>query len=299
MQPLDSILYDGALVRLGLFRCPREHPRFHDTGPIQGWIIVFPRTAVTIAHPRGRPIATGPNLVMFYNRGQVYRRDPISPSGDRCDWFGFAPQAIASAIRAHRPDAEPDPAAPFPWTHAASSPQLYLAQRRLIDALIPIARSNDLDTDSTSSGGVDSLAVEERALHLLDAAVQQAFGAPRLPAAQPPRGSALARAVAARLAADPGEKHTLPDLARAIGSSPFSLARCFRAEFGNSIHRSLDQLRLRLALGELAGCSDLARLATDLGYATHGHFTTAFHRNFGLTPSRYRTLARSQRPATT
>jgi transcriptional regulator GlxA family with amidase domain len=31
--------------------------------------------------------------------------------------------------------------------------------------------------------------------------------------------------------------------------------------------------------------ADLAALARDTGFANHSHLTTAFHRQFGLTPS--------------
>jgi AraC-like DNA-binding protein len=39
-----------------------------------------------------------------------------------------------------------------------------------------------------------------------------------------------------------------------------------------------------------AGERDLTRLALDLGYSSHSHFTDAFRRSFGVTPSTARKL---------
>src|SRR5215831_18127888 len=44
--PLDTIVFQSPTVTIGAFRCPPSHPRFHDSGPIQNDIFVFPRRAV-------------------------------------------------------------------------------------------------------------------------------------------------------------------------------------------------------------------------------------------------------------
>lgn len=55
---------------------------------------------------------------------------------------------------------------------------------------------------------------------------------------------------------------------------------------GTTIHDYLRRQRLRAALEPLAETStDLARLALDLGFSSHSHFTGAFRREFGRTPS--------------
>src|SRR5262245_46441475 len=83
------------------------------------------------------------------------------------------------------------------------------------------------------------------------------------------------------------DKLSLGELARAVFSSPFHLARIFRRESGLSLHRQLMRLRLRHALEHLAdGKPDLTMLALDLGFSSHAHFSHAFQREFGLAPSR-------------
>jgi AraC-like DNA-binding protein len=59
-----------------------------------------------------------------------------------------------------------------------------------------------------------------------------------------------------------------------------------------SLHQYLTQLRLARALVELPHAGDLTSLALDLGFSSHSHFTFAFRRAFGCTPSQFREAAR-------
>jgi AraC-like DNA-binding protein len=87
------------------------------------------------------------------------------------------------------------------------------------------------------------------------------------------------------LVAAPGDRHSLTRLANSLGVSPFYLSHVFRVEVGTSIHQYLLRLRLAVARRRLAeGATSLSALALDLGFATHSHFTTAFRRQYGITP---------------
>lgn len=84
----------------------------------------------------------------------------------------------------------------------------------------------------------------------------------------------------------------LADVAHALGTSPFHLSRIFHRESGLPMRRYLDRSRLRAALERLAGGEkDLTGLALDLGYADHSHFSNAFRREFGMSPSWFRRRA--------
>jgi AraC family transcriptional regulator len=84
------------------------------------------------------------------------------------------------------------------------------------------------------------------------------------------------------------DKLSLSDIARAVFSSPFHLARVFRRKTGLSLHRQLTRLRLRDALEHLAnGKPDLTGLALDLGFSSHAHFSHSFRHEFGSTPSEF------------
>ncbi len=93
-----------------------------------------------------------------------------------------------------------------------------------------------------------------------------------------------------RLLADHlGDPLSLDQLARALHTSPFHFARVFQHQTGTPLHRYLTRLRLRASLERLfEGHGDLAGLALELGFSSHSHFTGAFRREFGLTPSQAR-----------
>jgi len=84
----------------------------------------------------------------------------------------------------------------------------------------------------------------------------------------------------------------LADVGRAVGASPTYLTDVFRRVEGASLHQYLTQLRLARALIELPHTNDLTRLALDVGFSSHSHFSAAFRRAFGCTPSQYRHSSR-------
>ncbi len=95
------------------------------------------------------------------------------------------------------------------------------------------------------------------------------------------------------LAARFADKLSLRDLAATVGASQYHLSRIFRLGTGQSLHGYQRTLRVRAALSRLAqGEKDLTRLALDLGFCDHSHFTRSFARIFGQPPSRWREVNR-------
>jgi AraC-like DNA-binding protein len=62
----------------------------------------------------------------------------------------------------------------------------------------------------------------------------------------------------------------------------------FREVTGQTLHEYRLDLRVRAALEMLESGADLSRVAQDLGFASHSHFTSVFRRRAGMTPSRMR-----------
>jgi AraC-like DNA-binding protein len=89
-----------------------------------------------------------------------------------------------------------------------------------------------------------------------------------------------------------GERIRLPELGRSLGASPAYLAEVFREIVGVPLYRYQLDLRLLRARELLGTQDDLTRLALDLGFSSHSHFTTAFRRRFGDTPAAARALTR-------
>jgi hypothetical protein len=129
ISDIDHVLFENPLVTAGVFRCRPWHPRFENTGPITGHLIVFLRTSVCITHRGGQSIVTDSNLVMFYNDRQHYRRTKVSDRGDLCEWFAFDQQIVAEAIGRVDPHAPDRQQGPFTLTHGPSDAQTYLLQR--------------------------------------------------------------------------------------------------------------------------------------------------------------------------
>ena len=84
----------------------------------------------------------------------------------------------------------------------------------------------------------------------------------------------------------------LIDVAQAVNASPTYLTDTFRRVEGTSLHRYLTRLRLARALDELPQAADLTRLALELGFSSHSHFTAQFRHAFGRTPSEFRATTR-------
>lgn len=275
---VERIVFESDVVCAGLFRCSPEDPLFPGRAPCSAHSIVFPREVAWIQH-EGRPrFVADTSMATIYNRGRVYRRWSIGGRPDRSDWLAFPDAIIRDAVtRFSGADAD-SPATPLRHESARVDAELYARQRRLFLAL------------EHQSGG-DALAVEERALGLLDAVLRSAYG-DRPPQRASPR---LSRRTADAIeftrfaiARDPASRHSLTALARACELSPFHLCREFRRITGETITAYRMQLRLRHSLERVAAGADLATVALDLGFTSHSHFSAAFRRTFGIVPSSLR-----------
>jgi AraC-like DNA-binding protein len=141
------------------------------------------------------------------------------------------------------------------------------------------------------------LFVEESVLTLLDDVVSGMRGRSALSAPVPVRHGTIAEDARARLNVCYALDQDLTGFAREVGASTFHLCRIFKRHTGQTIHGYRNQLRLRKSLELLGETDDILRLALALGYSGHSHFTAAFHRLFGVTPSVFRTLSGARRAA--
>lgn len=272
------------MVRIGEFRCPPDHAAWTEENYIGPHaLFVFPRVPVRIQQADAREVVADVNSVMYYNPDTYYHRGALHPRGDECEWFAIEPDVLRDALAEADPAAADRPRHPFTAPRGPSDAETYLLQRRLTDHV----RQNP---------AAEALAVEEMALTVLRRLV-------RLSQADNERGDAPVRGTTqaahwgaverARqiLSLRFREKLRLGDIAAAVHVSPYHLCRMFRRQSGVSLHRFVDHLRLRASLemlGEFGG--DLTQLALWLGYSSHAHFTTAFRRVFGISPSQARSV---------
>ena len=270
------IAHRGPLVAVGDWRCPPHRAGDGSVETSSRHRIVFTRAGAFRKTSGGRSVVADPATVLFFARGEEYRVSHPLPGGDRCVVLTVADAPLDEIARGAggRRGAGRPAGSPFPATWAPVDPATALALRGLLAAT---AR--------------DPLEADERALLLAGRIVRAAAGGPgtRLPAWRPATAALHRRLVErARLCAAERfrERLTLAALGRAAAASPYHLCRLFRRATGLPLHRHVNRLRLLAGLDLLEPGADLARIAHEVGFSSHSHFSTAFRREFGRPPSR-------------
>ena len=278
MHALDTIVFESPLVRVARFRCDARDPRFRDSGPAENCAIVFPRTAVWIRYSGSRPFVADPSLATIYSPGQEYTREVISAEGDRCEWFGVAPEVAVEIASLHDPKALDHDERPFRAGTAPIDRSLYLAQRAFFTRL-----------ESKPPGVMEA---EETIIAIVSRVVARSTGF-RSAGLDDEAHRDLAERAKASLSRNLCEHHRLSDLAAELGVSAFHLCRVFRSQTGSTLHGFKTELRLRRALEYLSDASvELSRIAYECGFSSHSHFTLAMRTKFGRPPSELRAALR-------
>ena len=263
--PPVQVLYRDDRVAITDYRCVAKKGEAGGDEFVVSYEIVFVRGGLFRVTVDGDSFVATRNEMLLLAPGDVYRIDHPVAGGDVCTVISLAPSLLHELqLDAKNRDN------PFKRHRALSDPLSYAKHLSLLRAL---------------RNGADSLQVEEIVSEI----------ATRLTSLCPDvrSGTRAIERVQELLAVNSSRKLTLSSLARIAGLSPFHLSRSFKAATGLSIHRYLIRLRLRDALHRLEGGeADITRLALDVGYSNHAHFTTAFGQEFGMSPSAYRSLAR-------
>lgn len=281
-EHVNEIVFAGDLFKIGRWRLPASHPRFRDSGPARHYLVVFPRTSIWIQHAGGRAFPSDANNVTYYNLHQEYTRQPISPTGDLCDYYAVDPRLLRQIVGAWDPGAADAEARIMRFTHGPSDAETYFTQRCVYRHV-------------RRESNPDALFVEETMVGVL----QRLFG---MVYEARPAGTRRHRDLVEHTRELIGRHFraplTISDLAEATGVSAFHLCRVFRSQTGVTIHAYRNQLRLRAALEHVVDSrADLTEVALDLGYSSHSHFTAAFRSLYGITPSVARIHQAAGKPA--
>jgi AraC-like DNA-binding protein len=259
---------------------PRRHARFRRACSEFPAVELMQRGTFLKSIPgRARAAAVGDvNTAVLFNPGEGCDIAHGSAQPNRGTTIRLSPPAIETLLSSGLGGGATD-ARPFLGWSAAVGPAALAAHRALLDALDhPDAR--------------DPLEIEERALRLL------ALILPVPPSGRADAAVSRTRHIQEFLACHWHEPLTLSRIGEGVACSPWRACRDFSHCAGVPLHRYLKRLRLREALARLAdGAPDLARLASECGFASHSHFATAFRAEFGVTPSAARRrLDRTGRP---
>ncbi len=239
--------------------------------------IVLPRAGAYQRRDAHGAFLADPNQVVFFNQGEPYDISHPIQGGDASTVFVLAPALLREIAAAHNAAAA-DGQRPFPRSHLTLDSRLQVVQYRLL-------------RDTAPAG---ALAIEEEVI----SAVDEVFHALHATTPAPPRHAAgtlrthaeQAQAVKTFLNANVGAELRLEDIAAAVYLSPFHLCRVFKQEAGMTLHQYVNRLRLFNAAQRMVEnpVTRLDALALDFGFANHGHFTTAFRKLFGISPSEFR-----------
>jgi AraC-like DNA-binding protein len=280
---VESVLHRSTLFALGEYRCPVNHPQFSGGGPQLCPFIVFPRCSVRITRLGGKPLLHTPNSISLYDVGDIYCRDMVSREGDRSDWIAVAPSLLREiGVRQGLSPSAGERI--FDRPIAQSTPMIYSAQRALFTAL----RTNQCSS---------VLEVEERVIALVEWVCGEiARGNGIAQAAQIEadqcfwgRSEKIVEATLKVLATEFCSALGIADVSARVHCSPGYLSRLFRRSTGFTLHEYQQQLRLRASLELLLDSRDgLSEVALRLGFSNHSHFTSAFRRQFGMTPREFR-----------
>lgn len=267
----DCVLRRMNGVSLGVFRCSRHHPNFAHESPIRHQVLAFPRTSVWIEHDGSPAFVADPGLATIYNLGQPYIRRAISPLGDHTDWLGLSDTMARDVVRSINPRAA-EREQLFPFQHLNIESHEYLEQRRIF---------------ALAEAGADDATLEERTINLVGAILSRGYRSGANVAETSGARRRLVDDARALILESLGESLPASKLADVLGVSVFHLCRCFRAATGLTMQEYRTAMRLRCALHEAPARSGrLSGLAVDLGFYSHSHFTYAFRRAFGMSPSR-------------
>lgn len=251
--------------------------------------IVLMRHGAFSKHFGKRSLTADVNQAVFFSKHSTYRVSHPTDRGDRGTTFTAAPRILNDIVRELDPTVDEHPERPFPFVVGPCDATIFWRHRELVKKL-----------ETADIHPLEPLWADVTALQLMADVLEAAYIRYDLPRKARRNGTAsdhADRAEAAKtyLASHLSESVSLDEIARAVFTSPFHLARIFQKHTGVPVHRYLTQLRLRASLERLAeGTDDLTALALELGFSSHSHFTDTFRKEFGLTPSEVR-LNASQR----
>jgi AraC-like DNA-binding protein len=230
----------------------------------------FTHAGAFVVHSAGRSSVIDPTCALLVNPGVPYRMSRHIGECSRGAYVLVRPDVFrdvsGSGTIAPRG---------FSEIEGPSSTRSYLLQRALLDRI-------------EAEASPDALEMDEMGMALLDAALSPAPDEEEITVRRR-RQHATVQRVRALILEHLAEPMKLDAIARAADMSPFHLCRVFRRITGRTLHRYRTILRLRLAVDRLTeGGADIAQLSLDLGFSSHSHFTAAFRKEFGMSPSKMR-----------
>jgi AraC family transcriptional regulator len=274
----DRVLFWSPDVLFAQLFCPPDDPEWGEPNVLTRTIVALPAAPVWQEHDGAERQLFNQNDVILHYPGSEYRRERFRDVGYRCLFLIPAPWLIREIA------SETDPAA------ADSAVVRFKKHSGALDArTFALSR---MAARHLRSPGADPSSAREMLYEVLCGAVRASDPEPPHPRPAYPATRRARRELvegAKEILVDGmAEMVSLDELGRRLYTSPYHLARVFRATTGFSVHGYLTQLRLRTGLDRIHdGRDDIGRVGRSVGFRSHSHFTASFRRVFGLAPSRF------------
>ncbi len=237
--------------------------------------LIFPYRGVYVHHVGSRHTVVEASRVLFINENEPYRVSHPVKGGDSTVSIRVDPETLLELAPARYQQAKGRAAFDRSGVRADNRSQRLAATVR----------------QRLHRGTVDALEAEELTLELVRHTLgEKTWRAPSSSGAGPRR---LADRVKLLLSADLSRRWSLSEAAKSVGVSPVYLTQAFKRVEDVPLYRYHLRLRLARALDLLADYDDLTNLALDLGFTSHSHFTAAFRRFYGVTPSAFQRSVRA------
>jgi AraC family transcriptional regulator len=210
-----------------------------------------------------------PGSLFLGSPGQAYECSHRHGEGDRCLSFQFDPDAFVELAR--------DAGAARGDFACSGLPPLKALAALTARARAALHRPADLEEIAYGMAGA-----------ALSASCQRRSGVP----SATPRHLARVAEVLRLLEAHSGDQHTLAELARMAGISPYHFLRTFKHVTGVTPHQWLLRARLQAAALRLVASRErITDIALDVGFEDLSNFARSFRAEFGVSPRGYRAAA--------
>lgn len=292
MPVLEAVPTQDTQVRLGPavnLRVTNSTPSHDGMGPattLTQWRIMLPLRGAIRQHVRDRTEVLDANTLSLLGPGEKLRESHPEAHGESSIVLEFRADPGSDVVaELTSPTGTRRLGDPLSFTNLLCSRDLFSRIWSLRQAGMRMLSARP---------GSSSIDLQAAALSVLRDVVRNGLKQAADRRISPKMATARAHAETAEgtkayLACHMESRMTIEHLGRHVHCSPFHLCRIFRSHTGLSIHKYLTALRLRSAIDRLhEHPSDLAQLATSLGFASHSHFCDAFRREFDSSPSNLR-----------
>jgi AraC-like DNA-binding protein len=234
--------------------------------------LVFPYRGAYVRHLGQDEAVAEANQVLFFNANDGYQVSHPVNGGDSCLTLTVQPELLRELA---------------PKALLRDGPTVAFRRQRMgIDpraqALVALLRH------SLDKGIAEPLEAESLALTLVRRTLRPQAVRTVAPSAARQK---LVDRVKLLLTSDLSRRWTLAEIAAEVGGSAVYLTQVFQQLEGLPLYRYQLNLRLARALDLMAEYDDLTALGLELGFSSHSHFTSAFQRTYGRSPSEFRRFA--------